>query len=195
MKQKSPWLNRWLPLIEQHVGKRPILEIGCGDGQDTAVLLENGLSVVAMAISQERVEQAAKNAPQATFSCQDMRKPLPHEADGYGVVLASLSLHYFSWEETAALVQRLWRLLQPQGLLLCRLNSTNDVNFGAVGYPEIDTNFYRVNGRTKRFFDQRAIELLFHRDWKMIAVEEMTIARYGRPKVVWEVILRTKAKD
>jgi SAM-dependent methyltransferase len=125
--------------------------------------------------------------PDAEFHCQDLRAPWPVERAG--VILASLSLHYFPWEETAALVERIHRTLRPGGLLLCRLNSTNDHHFGASGHRAIDTNYYLVDGEPKRFFDRAAVDRLFATGWRMLSNEEGVIARYDHPKSVWETIL------
>jgi SAM-dependent methyltransferase len=115
-----------------------------------------------------------------------MRAAFPVERAG--VVLATLSLHYFPWDETVALVERIHRTLQPNGLLLCRLNSTNDHHYGASGHPAIDANYYLVDGEPKRFFDRAALDRLFGAGWQGISTKEGVIARYDHPKSVWEVI-------
>ena len=35
----DPWLKRWRPLIRERAGAGPVLEIGCGHGDDTATLI------------------------------------------------------------------------------------------------------------------------------------------------------------
>jgi SAM-dependent methyltransferase len=183
----DPWLARWLPLIGERSGILPILEIGCGGGRDTEVLAGAGHRVVAIDLSADAIARARARVPQAVFHCQDLRAPFPVEAAG--VVVASLSLHYFPWSETEALVGRIRNLLRPAGLLLCRLNSTNDHNFGASGHPQIEENFYLVDGAPKRFFDRAAVDRLFASGWRMLGAEERIIDRYERPKSAWEVVL------
>ena len=183
----DPWLERWLPLIGERASSRPILEIGCGGGRDTEVLAGAGHRVVAIDLSPAAIVRARARVPHAEFHCQDIRAPFP--VDAAGVVLASLSLHYFPWPETETLVGRIRSLLRPAGLLLCRLNSTNDHNFGASGHPQIDDNFYLVDGAPKRFFDRAAVDRLFSSGWRVLGAEERTIDRYERPKSAWEVIL------
>jgi|HubBroStandDraft_6_1064221.scaffolds.fasta_scaffold471460_2 SAM-dependent methyltransferase len=183
----EPWLERWLPLIGERTGGLAILEIGCGGGRDTEVLAGAGHRVAAIDLSPDAIARAKARAPQAQFHWQDIRAAFP--VDAAGVVVASLSLHYFPWPETEALVGRIRSLLRPAGLLLCRLNSTNDHNFGASGHPEIDENFYLVDGAPKRFFDRAAVDRLFSPGWRMLGAEERIIDRYERPKSVWEVIL------
>ena len=147
-----------------------------------------GHRVVALDLSSEKVSAARSRIPSAEFHCQDVRAPFPASASQARVVVASLSLHYFSWEETAALLGRIHALLSPSGLLLCRLNSTKDLHHGAVGHPEIEKDFYMVDGLSKRFFDRTAVEDLFVEGWHTLSLREQTIHRYAHPKVVWEII-------
>ena len=104
------------------------------------------------------------------------------------MVVASLSLHYFDWQETTALVRRIGEVLVPSGVLLCRLNSTNDRHYGASGHPQIEPNLYLVSGRRKRFFDRPAIDTLFAVGWLVRYCEERSVLRYDKPKIVWEIV-------
>jgi len=189
----DPWLQNWLQLLHDRAGVTPILELGCGIGKDTAILIEAGFRVVAVDLSPRAVERARDAAPQAEFHIRDLRAPFPVTAGEVGVIIASLSLHYFVWVETLALVERIRTTLRPWGALLCRLNSTNDHNYGAIGYPRIEDNYYLVQGEPKRFFDQTSIDAVFATGWRKLSVAERVIARYSQPKVVWEVILERDA--
>ena len=79
--------------------------------------------------------------------------------------------------------------LRPGGVLLCRLNSTNDHEFGASGHAEIEPHYYMVDGEPKRFFDRAAVERLFASGWRILGLEEHIIHRYDRPKSAWEAVL------
>lgn len=185
----DPWLDRWLPLTIEHADNKPVLEIGCGHGDDTVVLVRAGLSVVAFDLSRTSVAIARARVPSASIECRDTRSPFPLPAQGAGVVVASLSLHYFPWTETVGIVQRIHEVLAPGGLLLCRLNSTEDRHFGASGHPEIEPNFYRVSGEPKRFFDAPSIADLFANGWKFISQEHFVTRKYVKSKALWEVVL------
>jgi SAM-dependent methyltransferase len=183
----DPWLDRWLPLIAEHAAGLPLLELGCGGGRDTEVLVAAGHRVVAIDLSPRAIAKAQARVPTAEFHCQDVRAPWPlAEA---GVVVASLSLHYFPWRETEILVERIAGTLRSGGLLLCRLNSTNDHNFGASDHPRIDDDYYLVDGAPKRFFDRTTVDRLFASGWRTLGAEERIIDRYDLPKAVWEVVL------
>lgn len=187
------WLDPWLTLVAARAAGRPILELGCGAGRDTEVLAGAGHLVVALDLSASQVDAARSRVPSAQLYCQDVRGPFPASAARARVVVASLSLHYFGWSETVALVERIRELLLPTGLLLCRLNSTNDVHYGAAGHPEIEKGFYMVDGRPKRFFDRAAVEALFADGWHTLSLQEQTVQRYAKPKVLWEIVAEAVA--
>ena len=48
------WLDRWLPLLIERADGGPILEIGCGAGEDTARLASGGLTVIAFDCGRRR---------------------------------------------------------------------------------------------------------------------------------------------
>ena len=184
----DPWLQRWLPLIATRAGSLPILELGCGAGRDSAVLAEQGHAIIGLDASPEAIAQARLRVPSAQFFSQDLRAAFP-VAGPLGVVIASLSLHYFTWDETARLAERIREALRPDGVLLSRLNSTNDVHHGATGHPRIADKYYLVDGTPKRFFDRESVQRLFFRGWTMSSLDELTVHRYQNPKVLWEAVL------
>jgi len=175
----DPWLDRWLTLIRARAGERPVLEIGCGYGDDTASLVNAGLRVIGFDLSRASVASTRIRVPSARTE----------DATDLGVALASLSLHYFAWEETVSIVNRVRLTLRLGGVLLCRLNSTEDRNFGADGCEEIEPNYFLVNGQPKRFFDESAVRRLFADGWNTIALEHITTDKYEKPKAAWEVVL------
>jgi SAM-dependent methyltransferase len=178
------WLEPWLETIRERSGRTPLLELGCGNGRDSAVLAAAGVRVVGLDRSKVAIDLARGAVPGAEFHVADIRDAFPLERAR--VVIASLSLHYFEWNETVEIVERIRTVLADDGLLICRLNSTRDDNYGASGYPRIEDHFYDVRGRPKRFFDEADVIRLFA-GWKPVLREERTIERYERPKVVWEV--------
>jgi hypothetical protein len=80
-------------------------------------------------------------------------------------------------------------VLENNAFLLCRVNSVNDVNFGAGQGELIEENYYNVNDDTKRFFDKKNIELFF-KNWDIQYIEECTMDRYEKKKIVWEFSAR-----
>ena len=190
--QRDPWLSKWLPVIAERAKPDSVLEIGCGTGDDTETLVSAGLSVIAFDLSQQAVAKARARAPAAAIFCQSVLDPFP-VSGRIGAIVASLSLHYFPWAQTKALVARLHETLRPKGILVSRLNSTEDRNFGASGHPRIEENYYLVDSKPKRFFDRAAVEALFGSGWTKLSVEHAYTGKYEKPKALWEVVVEKDA--
>ncbi|MFT4506009.1 class I SAM-dependent methyltransferase [Caballeronia sp. 15711] len=132
---------------------------------------KSGSTLDRLDLSPAAVEATKIRVPSASIERRDVRDPRPEDAVELGVALASRSLHYFAWEETVSIVDRVRLALRPGGVLLCCLNSTEDRNFGAAGFEEIEPNYFLVNGQPKRFFDESAVSLLFVDGWNPIAFD------------------------
>lgn len=190
---KDLWLTRWLPQVKHAANGRPVLEIGCGTGDDTSTLVKAGLPVVAFDVSAASVAATQVRVPAARVSCQDVRAPFPLGDGEAGAVVASLTLHYFPWSETLELVRRVRHTLALGGTFLCRLNSIEDRHFGATGHPVIEPNYFLVEGQPKRFFDRRGVDTLFESGWAVLSTEHHTTTKYARPKALWEIVAQKVA--
>lgn len=52
------------------------------------------------------------------------------------------SLHYFNNEAIKSIVEEIKRVLITDGYIIVRVNSVNDINYGAGNGEEIEKNFY-----------------------------------------------------
>lgn len=191
------WLERWMPDIAARAARRPLLELGCGVCTDSVYLESQGLRVIAADLDPRRLSICTHALRQPSLLCLDLRSPLPFAGNSFPVVLASLCLHYFTWDDTQRAVQEVRRCLVDDGMLVCRVNSTNDVHFGASGYPAVDAvregAYYQIGEGRKRFFDETSVRALFAGGWTFDSLEEQRIRRYRRPKTIWEAVLRKTA--
>lgn len=187
--RKNIVYDDWLDLFLDDINncELPIIDLGCGSGNDSKYLIEHGKKVVACDYAENAVENARKNFPELIDAkCFDMTKGLPFE-DGYaGIVVADLSLHYFSEEVTKSILAEIRRVLDKDGKLIFRVNSINDVNHGAGQGTEVEHHYYlnEKNGRYKRFFDRDDINYFFA-DWNTEYVEEEKMDRYELLKILW----------
>jgi SAM-dependent methyltransferase len=185
--KNDPWLEKWMDLLCEKSADGLLLELGCGSGWDTAELVSAGVNVIAADIARHKLPECAQAAPGAGILQLNLAHPLPFSDHSMAVILASLSLHYFSWEKTMQLEAELRRCVQSGGILLARFNSTHDYHHGASSEAEIEPGFYQVGKRTKRFFDEHSVKKLLH-GWKIQFLEENVIQRYRKPKHVWEAM-------
>ena len=192
---KDPWLAKWLSLLKQKSANGCVLELGCGWGWDTVELLDAGCNIIASDLSTENLlatKQAVLNADTLQL---DNGKPLPFVDHSMNVIVASLSLHYFTWTVTLQIASELKRCLKADGILLARFNSTNDFHYGATPTePEIEPNFHQVGTSTKRFFDETTVRLMLQ-GWDIQFLEENIIHRYEKPKSVWELMAVSSVKE
>ncbi len=178
------WLDKFMPLIKlSH--NLPIIDLGCGFGNDTLYLKEKGFDVLSCDYSIEalnRLDYFIKEPKKIHF---DMRHGFPFENSSARVIIADLSLHYFSKKETEAIIAEISRVLENNGFLLGRVNSVNDINYGAGQGEKIEENYYHVNGDTKRFFDKNQLEYFF-KNWDIRHIKECDMNRYEKKKITWE---------
>ncbi len=182
------WLDKHAGILEAS-RNRPILDLGCGLGNDSLCLTERGFQVVSCDISEAAVAAVKKHVPNARCMAFDMLEGIPFEDDSFSVVIADLCLHYYKWEDTVRIVRDIRRMLMNGGVLLCRVNSVNDINYGAGQGEVVEENYYRVNGKMKRFFDLKQIQALFT-GWGLLYVREERLDRFGLPKMLWEAAAR-----
>ena len=142
MKADHQWLEPWVA----RVSNKSVLELGAGDGIDSAYLRRYCHTLVATDLMPNQ---------ELEITYLDHGKPLPFDYNSFDVVVASLSLHYFKWSHTAEIVKEIRRVLHSGGLLLCRVNSVNDDHYGASGFPELELGLYNVNEQQKRFFGKK----------------------------------------
>jgi len=173
--------------------RRRVLDIGCGAGHNSRLLIERDFEVVAIDFSERALEVCGREAPGARRQCVDVRDGLPFADECFELIVADLSLHYFEWETTTAAVRRVGSCLVPGGVFAARFNSTGDVNYGADTESIVaeDPHLLAVGGIEKRFFTGACIDRLFGPEWEVRHREEKTTHRFGRPKVLWEVVALT----
>jgi SAM-dependent methyltransferase len=108
-----------------------ILDAGCGEGRNLVYLMREGFDVWGIDESSPAIEAARRRAGQLIavngvdrFTVQPVERTT--FADGsFDVVISSAVLHFARDErQWWAMVDEMWRVLAPQGILFARLAST-----------------------------------------------------------------------
>ena len=73
----DPWLKKWLLLIKQKSKSGHILELGCGDGRDTNILLSAGCKVIGADLSTVNLAECTKSPAYAKLVQLDHSQSLP----------------------------------------------------------------------------------------------------------------------
>lgn len=172
-----------------------VLDLGCGNGADTNYLIKKGKKVVSVDFSKTAVARVEKiNCGRTLLFDMGVEKEWLKFSDNYfECVVANLSLHYFDDATTKMIFNQIKRILKPNGKFIARVNSIEDVNFGAGEGEELEKGFFRNHERgiTKRFFDISSINKYF----SIIGtgtIEEKTISFIGKAKKIIEVNFNCK---
>jgi SAM-dependent methyltransferase len=181
------WLSTFIEPLRT-AGTR-LLELGCGRlYADAEVLADLGLRVAACDL---KLTDLPDHDGVHAFVA-DISRPLPVRSASVDVVLASLSLHYFPWSTTNAVVDEIHRVLRPSGLLLMRVNATDDVEHGAGVGEEIEPNYFDSGGEfgasRKRYFDEVAVRELLGARFALQQLRHVATYRFGPIKQVWECL-------
>jgi len=108
-----------------------LLDAGCGSGRNLVYFLRSGYEVFAtdadaasIGAVRRLAASLAPELPQENFR----REPVERMSfeDGFADVVISSAVLHFSRNDTqfTAMVNEMWRVLKPEGLLFCRLAST-----------------------------------------------------------------------
>lgn len=119
-----------------------------------------------------------------------MIEAFPFANESYSLVIADLSLHYFDNDATIQIMSEIKRILKENGVLLARVASVNDFNFGASIGEQLEKNFYFEGDYTKRFFAQEDINKYFGIIGKVESLETSMMRNeeeYSKPKILYRI--------
>ena len=184
------WLEQFKEIINNINDE--IIDLGCGvTGNNTLYLLENKKKVISCDIAEEALKVIKENIPNSKTLCFDMTEKFPFEDNFTSMIIADLSLHYFSEETTKKIVEEIKRVLKSDGYLIIRVNSVNSTEFKNITGEKIEEKYYFKKGMTKRFFDKEDIEYFF-KDFEIEYINEENMNRWNKDKIVWKCFLKSK---
>ena len=183
------WLDEYKDILEKNKDN-DILDLGCGIGADTLYLIERGYNVLSCDFSKEALKNVEDNIPNSKTMYLNMLEKFPIDNDTYSLIIADLSLQYFNSQDTIHIMNEIKRILKTDGIVLARVASVNDFNFGAGVGEELEKNFYFEGDYTKRFFDLEDVNRYFGIIGSVEA-EETSMTRdedeYLKSKILYKV--------
>jgi SAM-dependent methyltransferase len=180
------WISAYIDRLPHGA---PILEIGSGEGFISEVLHGHGYDVLATDVVAMPLDQLKERAPDIDTMVLDFENPLPFSSEAFAAVVADLCLHYFDSRTTTRILSEIARVLQGDGIILARVNSSDDIHYGAGLGRQVEPGFYEYKGHFKRFFDRRMI-LDFFAEWNVVEIRPSLLVHWEKPKSVFEVMAR-----
>ena len=188
------WLDKFSDIIDKC--STPILDLGCGSGNDTLYLINKGKKVISCDQSKNAINNIKKNFPEVyDTKCFNMLDGMPFNNNSFDIVIADLCLHYFKEKDTIRLLNEIKRVLTEKGNLIFRVNSINDINHGAGEGKEIEHHLYETKDkRLKRFFDEEDIKYFF-KDFDIEYLNEEIMTRYKLEKRLYRCLVKKNEKE
>jgi SAM-dependent methyltransferase len=166
-----------------------VLDAGCGYGRNLVYLLRAGCEVFALDADPAGVEhvralagELAPALPTENFRTGAIEAmPWP---DGFADVVLCNSVLHFARDERhfLAMVEELWRVLRPGGLLFCRLGSRIGMEF-----PHVRGHIYQIGDGSEWFLVNEAVLLDMTRQMDAILVDPLktTVVQDYRCMTTW----------
>jgi SAM-dependent methyltransferase len=172
-----------------------VLDAGCGYGRNLVHLLREGAEVFAIDADAGGVAHvralAAELAPE--LPTENFRvgaiEAMPFPDEFADVVLCNSVLHFARNEEHfLAMVEDLWRVLRPGGMLFCRLGSKIGMRF-----ERVREHIYRIGDGSEWFLVDEHVLLQMTRQMDGVLVDPLktTIVQDYRCMTTW--VLRKRA--
>lgn len=183
------WMNKYREII-CNVENKNAIDLGCGLGQDTSWLTENGFNVISCDISSFALNKLKELFPDVKTMHLDVAKGLSFDSNSVGIINANLSLHYFKLDKTKEIFEDIFRVLETGGLLIGRMNSDKN-DYVKSYFQEIEKDFYydTLSGKYSRLFNKEQFDILTKK-WNVIVLNEDETVRLGRKKYTWEFIFQ-----
>ena len=189
----KPVYDLWLDDYKNDLDKfknSKFLDLGCGNGPDTLYLIERGYKVISTDYSKEAVYNINMNIKGGEGKILDMNERFTFEDNSFNIIIADICLQFFNEEKTKHIMKEIKRILNKDGLLIARVPSINDKNFGAGYGVELEKRYYDQGSWAQRYYNEEDLKKFFGIIGKFTFVEKtMTRAEpfYSKPKYLYQV--------
>lgn len=127
------------------------LDIGCGAGRHTIIMANMGIKALGIDSSESAIKYASLKADKLGLSNITFKNALVQELsisdNSMDIVIAWGLFHYLNSSDRINLLERVYSILRPGGILLCTLRSVKDTRISSG--TEIDEHTYLVD-----YFDE-----------------------------------------
>lgn len=171
-----------------------VFDAGCGYGRNLVYLLRRGYEVFGVDLNLEAVQhvralaaELAPGLPGENFQVAPLEK-MPFPAAFADVVLCNSVLHFARDERHfLAMVEELWRLVRPGGMLFCRLGSL--IGSAGMGFERLSEHVYRIGDGSEWFLVREEVLLRMVEQMHGVLVDGLktTVVQDHRCMTTWVV--------
>ncbi len=152
-----PSLKKFLTFLPTQA---KVLDIGCGGGQDSKFLADNGCFVLGIDVSKEMIRLAKKFAPKTNFKIADVMKL--STSTKYDGIWCCRVFHHISMNEQDKFLDKIKSLLKKDGVLYI----TSVVSDKKIDYEAFDSG---SDGLLKKRLTAKSFKnLLVQRNFKIL---------------------------
>ena len=180
------WLDKY---FVDKADRGTIIELGCGWGDDTSFLSKTECRLISCDYSEEALRNVKERYPAVTVNRFDLRDSFPFENTMADIVVASLCLHFFADSDMRRILAEVRRVIKPDGLFLCRLNSENGRMRGIVGETKLAPGLYMTKDGLKRFYTEDMIKNVFV-GWEINCIREYETEKFSKNKYLFELEMK-----
>jgi len=138
---KIPETTQLDEFIAQLPPQAKVLDVGCGAGRDSEYLAQAGLQVTGIDLSENLIAEAKKRRPMLHFQVMDMEQLDFPEATFDGV-WSKLAIIHIDRANFPAMLQSIWKLLKPGGVLTIETKAGAGEAFEKVSFQETEERFF-----------------------------------------------------
>ncbi len=190
---RCSWLIEYIDLF-QEMNNETVVDLGCGDGYNTMYLYNAGVrNIIACDIASSALEEVKHlTGNKVATCCFDMSKEIPFANSSVGIVVASLSIQYFSLNDSIKIFKKIYNCLKPGGYLIFRVNNLNQYyrNKTDDTVRELGHHYYEsINGKNKFYYDENDIDMV-RGEFKLISLKEVEFIFADESKLAYEVVFQ-----
>lgn len=178
----------WIDDYKTYFNKGTCLDLGCGIGQFSKKLMEYGLDVTSLDISDIALNEVKKFNNKVIKA--DIRDRLPFNEETFEIVFANLSIHYFNDNDTRRLIAEIKRILKTNGLFIGSVNSIEGYKIKSAA-KEIEKHYWFNEEKYFRLFDKEDLRYYLN-GFEIELIEKRETIRFNSKKNYLIFIVRKK---